>query len=99
MLYLVFCILFCFFNATATTEIYTYLHTLSRHDALPSEVVGAEREALQERRLEDETEAVLPGLLRAEVGVDAAHHLPGLVAEVGRGAGQDRKSTRLNSSH
>src|SRR3546814_9425744 len=24
-----------FFNYTATTEIYTYLHTLSRHDALP----------------------------------------------------------------
>src|SRR3546814_11905776 len=32
-------------------------------------------------------EAVLFGLLRAEVGVAAAHHLPGLVAEVGRGAG------------
>src|SRR3546814_17490663 len=27
---------FCFFfNETATTEIYTYLHTLSLHDALP----------------------------------------------------------------
>src|SRR3546814_5405918 len=24
-----------FFNATATTEIYTYVHTLSLHDALP----------------------------------------------------------------
>src|SRR3546814_8429243 len=29
----VFC--FFFFNATATTEIYTYCHTLSLHDALP----------------------------------------------------------------
>src|SRR3546814_13588819 len=30
-------VLFClfFFNDTATTEIYTYLHTLSLHDALP----------------------------------------------------------------
>src|SRR3546814_16723548 len=28
------CALFCF-NDTATTEIYTYLHTLSLHDALP----------------------------------------------------------------
>src|SRR3546814_2589912 len=27
--------LFFFFNYTATTEIYTYWHTLSRHDALP----------------------------------------------------------------
>src|SRR3546814_16082827 len=25
----------CFFNDTATIEIYTYLHTLSRHDGLP----------------------------------------------------------------
>src|SRR3546814_19236317 len=30
-----------FFNYTATTEIYTYLHTLSRHDALPiSSIIG-----------------------------------------------------------
>src|SRR3546814_16372691 len=29
-------VLFCFFfNDTSTTEIYTYLHTLSLHDALP----------------------------------------------------------------
>src|SRR3546814_9816419 len=27
--------MFFFFNGTATTEIYTYLHTLSLHDALP----------------------------------------------------------------
>src|SRR3546814_6015528 len=27
--------LFCFFNDTAPTEFYTYLHTLSLHDALP----------------------------------------------------------------
>src|SRR3546814_20483671 len=27
--------MFSFFNDTATTEIYTYLHTLSLHDALP----------------------------------------------------------------
>src|SRR3546814_3640192 len=28
--------LFCFFNVTATSEIYTYLHMLPLHDALPS---------------------------------------------------------------
>src|SRR3546814_3002538 len=27
--------LFCFFTYTATTEIYTYCHTISLHDALP----------------------------------------------------------------
>src|SRR3546814_10845676 len=30
----------CFFNDTATTEIYTYLHTLSLHDALPIFGIG-----------------------------------------------------------
>src|SRR3546814_11587444 len=32
------CIFFFFFNDTATPEIYTYLHTLSLHDALPIEL-------------------------------------------------------------
>src|SRR3546814_16734972 len=31
---------FVFFNDTATTEIYTYLHTLSLHDALPISLSG-----------------------------------------------------------
>src|SRR3546814_6973199 len=31
----IFFIVYFVFNATATTEIYTYLHTLSLHDALP----------------------------------------------------------------
>src|SRR3546814_18320792 len=34
--------LFCF-NETATTEIYTYLHTLSLHDALPISCAGLHR--------------------------------------------------------
>src|SRR3546814_8574236 len=32
---MVFAFVVCFFDDTATTEIYTYLHTLSLHDALP----------------------------------------------------------------
>src|SRR3546814_21127965 len=32
-----------FFNATATTDIYTYLHTLSLHDALPIPLLMAAR--------------------------------------------------------
>src|SRR3546814_15537390 len=31
---------FFFFNDTATTEIYTYVHTLSLHDALPISIDG-----------------------------------------------------------
>src|SRR3546814_15296143 len=34
------CLVFFFVNDTATTEIYTYLHTLSLHDALPISLVG-----------------------------------------------------------
>src|SRR3546814_16331281 len=36
--------LFFFFNATATTEIYTYCHTLSLHDALPIYPVQKQRD-------------------------------------------------------
>src|SRR5881227_4450608 len=37
---LLFCVfIFFFFNDTATTEIYTTVHTLSLHDALPISVV------------------------------------------------------------
>src|SRR3546814_7890769 len=32
---IILCFFIFFFNDTATTEIYTYLHTLSLHDALP----------------------------------------------------------------
>src|SRR3546814_15298528 len=32
---MLFCFFVCFFNDTATTEIYTYCDTLSLHDALP----------------------------------------------------------------
>src|SRR3546814_18278552 len=37
---LIVCLRIFFFNDTATTEIYTYWHTLSHHDALPISDVG-----------------------------------------------------------
>src|SRR2546422_1839290 len=78
---------FFFFNDTATTEIYT----LSLHDALP--ILFARRH-------------VRPGspgrrgasrrrLLRGGVG----HHRADPPRAAAGGACQDRKSTRLNSSH
>src|SRR3546814_10677782 len=36
--------MFFFFNATATTQIYTYLHTLSLHDALPISLLDIEED-------------------------------------------------------
>src|SRR3546814_3158521 len=47
---LVFLLILCyfFFNYTASTEIYTYCHTLSLHDALPiSERIWPGKDALQ----------------------------------------------------
>src|SRR3546814_11059232 len=90
---------FCFFNDTATTEIYTYGHTLSLHDALPiweEEEPGA---SLLEDRLgffalvarqvvEDHDVARIER--RRELGFDV---------DFEDLFGQDRKSTRLNSSH
>src|SRR3712207_8243221 len=80
--------LFIFLNATATTDI----STLSLHASLP--ISGAGRERLGDQRV------------RAAVGVrrhprerqraDALRRLANRPAQRGQ---QDRKSTRLNSSH
>src|SRR3712207_7131619 len=86
---------FFFFNDTATTEIYT----LSLHDALPifHLAVGV-----------DHAQRVLPrieaGDLRDQRPVDVDAELVDDVRRVLRREGhvlrvQDRKSTRLNSSH
>src|SRR3712207_8023623 len=78
---------FFFFNDTATTEIYT----LSLPDALPILRVLSE----------PEDELVRGDPLHAGTGADARRYDPSLVER--RAAlplhGQDRKSTRLNSSH
>src|SRR3546814_14963736 len=49
------CVIF-FFNGTATTEIYTYLHTLSLHDALP--IFDAQRRGLPGRLADQRRPAV-----------------------------------------
>src|SRR2546427_2397128 len=77
---------FFFFNDTATTEIYT----LSLHDALPIlhllvRTVGAQGHACR------------PGAA-AEPGLQRGGGRAGQVRRL-REPGQDRKSTRLNSSH
>src|SRR3712207_8114273 len=92
--------IFFFFNDTATTEIYT----LSLHDALPiSEhsprlllglvVRGVRRVSLLPQELERSKEEPRPHL--------PAHDVRPLVDEQRQVAValQDRKSTRLNSSH
>src|SRR3712207_6921922 len=79
---------FFFFNDTATTEIYT----LSLHDALPICLTAHRGHGLGLDRHVREVE------LGAATGADRVMELDDLAA--GRAlAAQDRKSTRLNSSH
>src|SRR2546430_11777949 len=79
---------FFFFNDTATTEIYT----LSLHDALPI----LPRQQIRERvRL---GRVGLPGQLRGEPVRPVPDH-PLIPGEVPQRLREDRKSTRLNSSH
>src|SRR3546814_14837622 len=86
------CILyFFFFNDTATTEIYTYCHTLSRHDALPIWMTPTARGSAPPRS----------SRRGRRPGSGGSRPLGG--NRPGRGGrnpvGSDRKSTRLNSSH
>src|SRR3546814_12664017 len=79
-------LLIFFFNDTATTEIYTYCHTLSLHDALP---------ILRELRA-----ISVMGYIYAGCQLTLASYLVVYLTErLGLSIATDRKSTRLNSSH
>src|SRR5690554_7208685 len=80
------CVVF-FFNATATTEIYT----LSLHDALPICSAEARSAGAQARRIE--------GAAVAREARRIPRVRTGLRAVGAPGCRGDRKSTRLNSSH
>src|SRR3712207_8697290 len=87
--------MFFFFNDTATTEIYT----LSLHDALP---IYPDFRALQGM-----PEGAARQRLRERLAVHFVQRRPADIAEwrdagsvfSDRETGEDRKSTRLNSSH
>src|SRR3712207_8575618 len=80
------CLLFFFFNDTATTEIYT----LSLHDALPIYRVAGHDEPVD---VFIETFPPPPTLL-----IFGAVHVAQPLSRFAKALG-DRKSTRLNSSH
>src|SRR3546814_7882208 len=108
-----------FFNSPATTEIYTYLHTLSRHDALPICQPGTRLRQRRRKgaRIDREQQiALVDDRAVAEMHAgdrprDARTHLDRLrrfeapniivppVARPFERRREDRKSTRLNSSH
>src|SRR5437762_9099494 len=77
-----------FFNNTPPTEIYT----LSLHDALPISVIHRDgQKSLAKEKVEDPDSAVEKRRL--------ANFWPGDSQDIARSSQEDRKSTRLNSSH
>src|SRR3546814_15195911 len=97
----------CFFNDTATSELYTYRHTLSLHDARPiSQHIGlGERRRgggaknLEFRRLVGHGLVLLLSCARyGGRAVDSGARLKILIC-MQFVSNADRKSTRLNSSH
>src|SRR5437868_13040197 len=81
-----------FLHATATPQLYT----LSLHDALP---ISAAAEMLADTADHQHLDVVVDVGLEHQVGVDLAHAGGHGVLGGGTVEGQDRKSTRLNSSH
>src|SRR3546814_18501865 len=91
---------FFFFNDTATTEIYTYVHTLSRPDALPIwlSAFGISGAFAADYTLRIQTHygpEQTSGKL-AQQFVDDVETMSGGRLDIEM---LDRKSTRLNSSH
>src|SRR3546814_19656138 len=86
---------FFFFNDTATTEIYTYGHTLSLHDALP---ILTSTISTQPPRVESTGyEPMASRRRRAAATMSLSWY--SISSQVRVFSPQDRKSTRLNSSH
>src|SRR3546814_16478578 len=75
-----------FFHDSSTTEIYTYCHTLSLHDSLPI------YSGYLTRRLVDVAQDVV-------ITMDNFGTENGVIMQPIVEGGEDRKSTRLNSSH
>src|SRR3546814_11256124 len=77
------CLSIFFFNDTATTEIYTYLHTLSLHDALP--IYPAAGADLGQARRHEQSEAFADHSRRREEFADRApvgSLIPGLLFQL-----------------
>src|SRR3546814_19792051 len=105
MLFGVMLLVLCVFTATATPEIYTYVHPLSLHDALPICCCRSTRGSSREEPAAARSSHSRPGRRRAGAGIPGAADPGGGARVVQQGelhppaAARDRKSTRLNSSH
>src|SRR3546814_13006787 len=88
-----FLVLFFFYD-TATTEIYTYLHTLSLHDALP---ISSRFDITCLLEKGEDIPILFSTRNRLEVWANSLSLE--LSPLYGKAGSKDRKSTRLNSSH
>src|SRR3546814_13062727 len=86
-----------FFNDTATTEIYTYLHTLSLHDALP--ILSLTLEQRPEYSYEGPEIIYTFWAKHGPCQVTGCGHRTPIMTKSLMAVKSDRKSTRLNSSH
>src|SRR3546814_18311264 len=91
-----------FFRVTATPGIYTYVHTVSLHAALPISRARVDQRLLRPGvppQMADQTAQHGHGP-RPGIAFDDVEPSAGLVERLlYQVLGQDRKSTRLNSSH
>src|SRR3546814_11162184 len=93
------------YHCTGTTDFDAYLHTRSLHDAIPICSVGIakRRGETEAERIGQQTAVFGLGPRGVPAAIAREHRAPEFRArQLGRdddGAGGDRKSTRLNSSH
>src|SRR3546814_21165824 len=92
---------FLFFNYTATTEIYTYCHTLSLHDALPifEKVSGSLAMRVMSSRRVTTYQPYLGMKKTGWIRRASRSQRCGVATCSASSGSRDRKSTRLNSSH
>src|SRR3546814_15675917 len=93
--------LFFFFNDTATTEIYTYCHTLALHDALP---IYAPLGAAGRQEAQGAGRVLAAAGYRFELACTsylsrAAETLDIILEEIGRPTPPVERSWRLNERH
>src|SRR3546814_16923980 len=95
--------LFFFFNDTGPTDIYTYGHTLSLHDARPISSPSSRRKpGSREGEASSKPDEIpaFAGMMHANSIPATSGSPPGRLWSAGSPRrSRDRKSTRLNSSH
>src|SRR3546814_20668583 len=91
--------IFFFVNDTSTTHIYTYLHTLSLHDALPISYYPTSTPFFHDLTVQPERRSIELTAYHTRLRLQANPVDSERTKSDSRSQPGDRKSTRLNSSH